>query len=347
MRSSMRLKGKDIDMSFIIRPYDETQADKWDGFVMNHAMNGTFLHTRRFLSYHPQGRFEDHSLMIYNAQELCAIIPAAVGTVDGRRMLRSHPGSTFGGVILGAEMLRAPKLVEMAADVDAYLQAEGFEGCELKLTSDLFSTLPTDALQYALYHAGYTDEIEIAAYLPIEGKTTEELVADYSFNKRYDLKKCEKAGLTRKVLHSHEEIAAFYELLCWNLQKFDAKPVHTLEELIDFHDTRLRDEVLFVGVFEPEGRMIAGACLFRFAQANVLHTQYLATAPDVKKIVPSTFLYHSVIQTGLELGVKTISFGTSTHDRGRVLNTGLILNKEGYGSLHSLNRIYTKVYQEG
>ena len=41
-----------------------------------------------------------------------------------------------------------------------------------------------------------------------------------------------------------------------------------------------------------------------------------------------------------------MSFGTSTHDRGRVLNTGLIQNKEGYGSLHSLNRIYTKVYRE-
>ena len=334
-------------MSFIVRPYTETLADKWDAFVMSHAVNGTFLHTRRFLNYHPQGRFEDCSLMIYNAQELCAVIPAAVGMVDGKRMLRSHPGSTFGGILVGEEMLRAPRLVELVADVDEYLPSEGFEGCELKLTSDLFSTRPTDALQYALYHAGYTDELEIAAYLPIAGKTAEELVGEYSFNKRYDLKKCEKAGLTRRILHSDEEISAFYDLLCWNLQKFDVKPVHTLEELLAFHHERLKDEVLFLGVFEPEGRMIAGACLFRFAQAHVLHTQYLATAPDVKKIVPSTFLYHSVIETGLEMGYRAISFGTSTHDRGRVLNTGLILNKEGYGSLHSLNRIYTRVYQEG
>ena len=65
-------------MSFIVRPYTETLADKWDAFVMSHAVNGTFLHTRRFLNYHPQGRFEDCSLMIYNAQELCAVIPAAV-----------------------------------------------------------------------------------------------------------------------------------------------------------------------------------------------------------------------------------------------------------------------------
>ena len=331
-------------MPYTIQRYEPAHADKWDAFVMNHAMNGTFLQTRRFLSYHPQGRFHDHSLLFYNGQELCAVLPAAEQRVDGKRMLRSHPGSTFGGLMVGAEMLRAPKLTELVSALDSHCRENGFDACEVKLTSDLFATLPTDAIQYAFYHAGYTDEIEIAAYLPIEGKTHEALVADYSFNKRYDLKKCEKAGLRMERIHSHEQLSAFYDLLCWNLQKFDAKPIHTLDELIDFHDARLKDEVLFLGVYNAEGRMVAGACLFHFAQANVLHTQYLATAPDVKGYVPSTSLYDSVIRLGMEIGAKKISFGTSTHDRGRVLNTGLIQNKEGYGSLHSLNRIYTKVY---
>ena len=333
-------------MAYLIYPYDESQCAKWDDFVMHHSVNGTFLHTRRFLSYHPEGRFEDASVMVYNKQELCAVLPAAAQTVDGRRMLRSHPGSTFGGPVFGEELLRAPRLVELVADLDAYFQQQGFEACELKMTSDLFSTRPTDALQYALYHAGYTDELEIAACLPVEGRTHDELVAEYSFNKRYDMKKCLKAGITFREIRTEEEIAAFYDLLCWNLQKFDAKPVHTLEELLDFAHSRLKDEVIFLGVYDTDGRMVAGACLFHFAQTNVLHTQYLATAPDVKGYVPSTFLYDAVIQTGLAHQVKTVSFGTSTHDRGRVLNTGLIQNKEGYGSLHSLNRIYTKVYRE-
>ena len=332
-------------MSYSIQPYTEAHAGKWDAFVMQHAMNGTFLHTRRFLNYHPEGRFEDASLMVYNGQELCAVLPAAAQTVDGRRMLRSHPGSTFGGIVIGPELLRAPKLVELAADLEEYAREQGFEACEMKLTSDLFSTLPTDALQYALYHAGYTDEIEIAAYLPIAGRTHESLVEEYSFNKRYDLKKCAKAGLHMRPIHAREELETFYSLLCRNLQKFDAKPVHTLEELVDFHDARLKEEIVFIGVYDAEETMIAGACLFWFAQTRVLHTQYLATSPDVKKIVPSTYLYDSVIRTGLEMGAEKISFGTSTHDRGRVLNTGLIQNKEGYGALHSLNRIYTKVYK--
>lgn len=121
--------------------------------------------------------------------------------------------------------------------------------------------------------------------------------------------------------------------------------MHTLAELVDFHDARLRDEARFLGVFTPEGEMVAGACLFWFSQARVLHTQYLATAP-LKGCVPSTYLYDSVVREGLALGARCVSFGTSTHERGRVLNTGLIQNKEGYGALHSLNRIYTKAYRE-
>ncbi|MDY2657665.1 MAG: GNAT family N-acetyltransferase [Candidatus Limiplasma sp.] len=331
--------------TFHLLPYDPSWEERWDRFVMEGSMNGTFLQTRRFLSYHPQGRFEDVSLMVLDGQELVAVCPAAAQTVNGVRMLRSHPGSTFGGLVVSSALLRAPRLVTLMEQLDMYWRGQGFGASELKLTSDLFSTQPTDVLQYVLYHAGYTDELEIAAYVPIAGRTHEELVAAYSFNKRYDLKKCVKTGLSDRPLHTQEELAAFYDLLCENLKKFDATPVHTLAELVDFHDVRLSDEVRFLGVFTPEGKMVAGACLFWFCQARVLHTQYLATAP-LKGCVPSTYLYDSVIRAGMSLGAKCVSFGTSTHDRGRVLNTGLIQNKEGYGSLHSLNRIYTKVYRE-
>lgn len=329
-----------------LTPYRPEYAGKWARFVMEGSMNGTFLHTRRFLSYHPEGRFEDASLMIFNGSELVGVCPAAAQAVNGVKMLRSHPGSTFGGPVLSPALLRAPKLTALVEQLDAYWQAQGYGAAELKLTSDLFCTLPTDALQYALYHAGYTDELEIAAYLPIAGQSHEALNAAYSFNKRYDLKKCQKAGLEARPIETREQLAAFYDLLCLNLQKFDAKPVHTLHELWDFQSARLKDEVSFLGVYNPQGRMVAGACLFFFAQANVLHTQYLATDPAVKGYVPSAFLYDAVIRRGLILGASRVSFGTSTHDRGRVLNVGLIQNKEGYGCLHSLNRIYTKFYRE-
>ncbi|MEG2356350.1 MAG: GNAT family N-acetyltransferase [Clostridia bacterium] len=332
-----------MNPKFTLVPYVQEHAPSWDRFVMEQSANGTFLQTRRFLSYHPEGRFHDASLMVYQGNELVALCPAADCMAEGKRVLRSHPGSTFGGLILSPNLAHAQKLIDLVALLDAYWQTT-YACAELKLTSDLFSAFPSDVLQYALYHAGYTDELEIAAYLPLLGRSYEELRAAYSFNKRYDLKKCEKAELHYQELRSAPEITAFYDLLCLNLQKFDAKPVHTLAELLEFQSDRLKDEIVFLGVRDPFGAWVAGACLFYFRQTRTLHTQYLATDPALRAYTPSTFLYDSVLRYALERGCERLSLGTSTHDRGRVLNVGLMQNKEGYGSLHSLNRIYTKYY---
>lgn len=324
-----------------IVPYAKEYAPLWDRFVMERSVNGTFLQTRRFLSYHPDGRFRDASVLVFNGNELAAVCPAAGCVADGRRVLRSHPGSTFGGPVLSAALCRAQKLIALVGLLDECWSRE-YDAVELKPTSDLFSTLPSDALQYALYHEGYTEELELSAWLELNGASYDSLRAGYSFNKRYDLKKCEKAGLTCAPLCTEEELDAFYSLLCLNLQKFHARPVHTLEELFDFQTGRLREEIAFLGVWDAEGSMVAGACLFYFRQTDALHTQYLAARPASGGFSPSPFLYDGVVRYALERGCARLSFGTSTHDRGRVLNEGLIQNKEGYGAVHSVNRIFTK-----
>ncbi|MDD3411852.1 MAG: GNAT family N-acetyltransferase [Eubacteriales bacterium] len=324
--------------------YQDDQAERWDHFVMELSANGTFLQTRRFLSYHPQGRFADDSRMIYRNQELVAVCPGASGEVDGLRAFRSHPGSTFGGLVVAPTQLRAPKLVELVGALDERLALDGYRAAELKPTPDLFSRVPDEAMQYALFHAGYREEMEIACWLPLD-RPYEALRAEFSYNKRYDLKRAEKQGLRAATLDTNDQIREFHALLCLNLQKFDATPVHTAEELLDFHNARLPGEVCFLGVRDAAGALVAGACLFYFAQVNVLHTQYLATDTRITAYAPSSFLYDAVLRAALERGCAGLSMGTCTHEHGRVLNQGLILNKEGYGARHSLNRIYTRRYE--
>lgn len=69
--------------AFSVLPYTEEQQERWDRFVMEQSANGTFLQTRRFLNYHPTGRFRDDSRMIFHKQELVAVCPAADGLIDG------------------------------------------------------------------------------------------------------------------------------------------------------------------------------------------------------------------------------------------------------------------------
>ena len=80
-------------MEFTVQPYTAEQEAAWDRFVMQESGNGTFLQTRNFLNYHPAGRFEDASLMVYNEHGgLAAVVPGAVQQEEnGCEIFRSHP----------------------------------------------------------------------------------------------------------------------------------------------------------------------------------------------------------------------------------------------------------------
>ena len=325
-------------------PYSPEWAERWDRFVMEDSQNGTFLQTRRFLSYHPVGRFEDCSLMIaMDNGEIVAAVPAAAGQVMGETCFRAHPGSTFGGMVLAKRATQADKVFGFIQALDGWI-SQRFARCELKITPAVFATQPTALLEYALFYCGYTQETELAAYRTLTGQTPELLRAGYSATKRYELKKCEAKGLAAQRLTTDAELTEFYALLVLNMQKFNTTPVHTLTEITDFVRARLKDEIYLLGVRDPAGTMVAAACLFYFKQTNTYHTQYLATDTRISGYAPSAFLYDRVLCEGLALGADTLSFGTSTFEHGHVLNVGLIQNKEGYGCEHALNRLFTKRY---
>src|SRR5947208_15936287 len=82
-----------------VSDYCEEYAELWDEFVAQAPM-ATFLHSRRFLSYH-RDRFQDVSLVIENEENsLVGLFPAAVDPTHRKRVI-SHPGITYAGPIPG------------------------------------------------------------------------------------------------------------------------------------------------------------------------------------------------------------------------------------------------------
>jgi len=76
------------------QPQDEQD---WDAFIAKSAQ-GTFLQTRRFLSYHGD-RFEDCSLLFKDDKErIRAVLPAARSLSDPETVV-SHPGTTYGALL--------------------------------------------------------------------------------------------------------------------------------------------------------------------------------------------------------------------------------------------------------
>ena len=63
-------------MNLYIEKYSEVYKKSWDDFVMDNSINGTFLQTRRFLSYHPVNKFEDVSILIFENNKIVAVCPS-------------------------------------------------------------------------------------------------------------------------------------------------------------------------------------------------------------------------------------------------------------------------------
>ena len=139
---------------------------------------------------------------------------------------------------------------------------------------------------------------------------------------------------------SDDEIELFYDVLSDNQKKFNKTPIHSIEELLDLKNNRLKDIVQFFGVYS-ESELIAGSMVFCFDK-NVFHTQYLACRQDQTDTHANEFLYKHLIDEAKKSGFAKLSFGTSTLEGGKVLNKSLAQFKEGFGTTAYVNRTYRK-----
>lgn len=324
---------------FHFEKYSEQDEKIWDDFVMDKSVNGTFLQTRRFLNYHPKERFIDESIMIYNKKNnIAAVCPACLIEEGGKKIFFSHKGTTFGGIITDKKHYRAKYIVDMIKELKEYLFEENFEEIYLKMTSDIFSSVESDLFQYAFQYNGFKEFKELSTYVDF-GNYKEDVLSNFAQGKRTNVHNCIKEGLVTRKLEKDEDIQIFYNILCENLAKYDTKPVHTFEELLEFKNYRLKKECEFFGTFLDD-EMIAGSMMFYFPKISCAHTQYLAARQAYNKLSPMTFMYYSMIEKMKELGYKKVSWGTATEDLGQYLNTGLITSKEDFGSRYCNNLTY-------
>lgn len=326
-------------MALTVQYYDPSMEEKWDDFVLNKSMNGTFLQTRKFINYHPEGRFTDRSLVVLKGTELMATILACEIMDEGKRTFFAHKGTTFGGITLCDKVYSASSVNELMEAVHAFLQAEGFQKIYLKMVPDAYQKENANLLDYFLYKNGYTCYNELNYYMHLD-RYKEDVIAQFSSSKRRDYRYSLKNPLQFKLLETREEIAQFYEVLKLNLAKLNLNAVHSLEDLYDLKFNRFDDEIRFYGVY-LEDKMIAGSMIFIFDN-RIFHTQYLSSDEQYLKIFPMDFLITNLIQTAVDMDMELFSFGICTEDQGRYLNLGLSRFKEGFGTEFCINRSYEK-----
>ena len=324
-----------------IQSYDSQYETMWDQFVLESTVNGTFLQTRRFLNYHPEGRFQDASFMVFDKKgHLVAVCPACAKIEDGGKLFDSHAGSTYGGILIEKKWYKAGKVLDIIQALENHLRNCGFDKVILRQTPSILSVENVDLLQYCFYYLGYQCCNALSLYVDFDGYK-EDILAEFSQGKRTDVHNCQKRGLYDRKLTSFSEIEQLHSLLSKSLEKYHTKPIHTAEELYSFQEDRLKGECECFGIFDGD-KMVASSMLFYFMRNSVAHTQYLCADPDYKQISPMTYLYYTTLVEMRKRGYKKVSWGTGTENLGRYLNEGLVKSKEYYGSRHNVNLIFIK-----
>lgn len=318
--------------------YKEEEKELWDKFVDEKSMNGLFLSTRKFINYHPLGKFKDASICVKKGNELvCVILGCEVVDEDGKSFF-AHKGTSYGGITISKNIYTSSKISDLITEIECFLMHNGFKKVFFKLVPALYQKEETTLLDYFLVNRGYKQFSELNFYIPVN-RVKNDITTIFSSEKRREYKKAVANGLIFKELKDDNEIEQYYDLLVSNLRRLNVMPVHSFEDLLKIRNLFL-DRVSFFGVYYND-IMIAGSMLFKYTD-NIMHTQYLSSNQEFQHLFPMSFLMYHLIDRTKEDGLDILSLGISTEDRGKIINIGLASFKESVGATHCINNSYEK-----
>lgn len=304
-------------MSITIHNYEHSDAEEWDEFCKT-TQQGTFLHSRRFLSYHGE-RFRDRSLVLKRDDAILALLPAAEKLGDSETVV-SHPGITYGGLLHSGKVMGGDTIEVFQSVVTHYAQL-GYKRFIYKAVPRIYHQVPCDDDLYAMFRLGATrircdlsSTINLTNRLPLSSRRKRSLI------------KAKKAGVTIECgLHLLQSI---WEILKENLKnKHNAEPVHTLAEithLADLFPENIQSDCAMI-----DGEIIAGVITFK--TATCLHAQYIASSEKGYNTSALDIIFQNAITKASKSGCQWFDFGTSNENQGLILNQGLYRFKSEFG----------------
>jgi hypothetical protein len=277
------------------------------------ARNGHFIFNRDFMEYHAD-RFQDASVVVVEDGEPLALLPAN----RSGDTVYSHQGLTFGGLIL-ADRANTARVLAALSEIVQLLAKSGVKSLVYKVIPVIYHARPAQEDLYALTRLH-------AALVRRDVTTTIDLSEPGQRSKRRErgIKKAKAQGLRTGRSDRWDE---YWSILAETLaSRHDARPTHTASEIVNLA-ARFPENISLVTT-ESESQLLAG--LVVFATRTVAHAQYLASSAAGRDVGALDLAIDYAIGE-IRLHKRFFDFGISTTDQGRVLNEGLIKQKEEFG----------------
>jgi hypothetical protein len=314
------------DDNLRVRAYRPGDAARWDDFLPQ-AYMATFLHTRRFLSYH-RDRFVDRSLLLQRGDKLLGLLPAAQSPQHADLVV-SHPGITYGGLLHTGE-LRGAAMIEAMQTVAAFYRELGYRRLRYKAVPSVYHRAPAQDDLYALFRAGaLRSRCDLSSSIDLQHRLPP------SSRRKRALSKAERAGAD--LSERAEHLPAFWSVLSKALaSRHAANPTHSLAEMQEL--VRLfPGEIRFVFALLHD-RVEAGVVLF--CTPRVRHAQYIASSVLGRELNLLDLVFARCLEDSQREDVRYFDFGISTESEGRMLNAGLNGFKNEFGAGGVVHEFY-------
>ena len=301
--------------------YAASNRETWNALNAQ-ARNGHFLFDRNFMEYHAD-RFQDSSYIFLDESKPIGLLPA---NCSGDT-LYSHQGLTFGGLVLD-QRATSVRVLEMLDMLLPDLQSREIRRIVYKPLPLIYHRSPAQEDLYALFRLG-------ARLVRRDVTTTIDYAAPGARSKRRQrgVKKALKANLDIAESHDWE---GFWIVLADTLKlKHGVTPTHTVQEITRL--AKLFPTSIRLYTAQAEGRALAGVVMFE--TANVAHAQYIAGSAEGRDVGALDGLFDFLIDRYSSTH-RFFDFGISNEDGGRVLNEGLVTQKEEFGGSTVVHDVY-------
>jgi hypothetical protein len=298
---------------FEIKRYTPEDQEAWDRYVKK-ARNATFLFLRDYMDYH-RDRFNDYSLLFYKNGKLHSLLPAH--QVD--TTLYSHFGLTYGGLIVDINVTIADTC-QLFEDLNDYLREQGFTKVIYRPIPWIYHLHPAEEDLYAIFWKCH-------ARLLVRNIGTTIFMQQHLRWRKDHLRRLKKSHENGVTVIRDADITEFWGILENNLEeRFHAKPVHTLSEMLLLKD-KFPEQIIQYNAYK-DGHIIGGLTFYITQQ--VIHGQYSSTNSEGKEYGAMEAIYEQIMYKDYP-DYPYLDFGSSTEDNCSFINEGLIAHKEGYG----------------
>lgn len=306
-----------------IKQFKYSFDEQWDLMVLD-ANNGTLFHTRRFLSYHPPGRFTDHSLIFNKNNQPYILFPAAEKEIDGKRFLVSHPGTSYGSFIVPEDISFADSY-DIVESLIEYAKSQNFKGIRLTPPPTIYNRRLSNYIDFSLLQHGFRYlRREISSILFLED-TIEQNLDKFKPSHKRAVRKAIKEGV---VVRESDKFDEFYQILENNLKiRHNVTPTHTLDELLKLKELFPNDVKLF-GAFLGD-KMVAGVVNF-VCTKDVVLAFYISHDEKYQETRALNLLFYSIFDWAITNNFKVFDFGIFTVNEEP--NFGLARFKENFGA---------------